>query len=141
MNSNKNFPENKQLFRRVKELNLPSGKYTLFGSAPICVRGLKDCSHDIDIIVTEDIWNIYLKKDGWKLKRMDHGSEYLWNNYIELWKDWRPGIWDIEKLIKEAEIIDGLPFVKLEYVIQWKKLLGREKDLHDIELIEKYLAK
>jgi hypothetical protein len=31
--------------------------------------------------------------------------------------------------------------VKLEYVIQWKKLLGRGKDLEDIELIKKYLEK
>jgi hypothetical protein len=87
---------NKKLFQRVKELGLPAREYALFGSAPICVRGLKDCSHDIDIIVTEDIWNDYLKKEGWELKRMDYGSEYLWNNYIELWKDWKPGTWDIK---------------------------------------------
>lgn len=125
----------------MRELGLPFGKYALFGSAPLCVRGLKDCSHDIDIIVTEDVWNEYLKKENWKLKRMNHGSEFLWNNYIELWKDWKPGVWDIEKLIKEVEIIDGLPFVKLKYVVKWKKLLGREKDSRDIELIENYLGK
>jgi len=42
-------------------------------------------------------------------------------------------------LIDGAEIIDGLPFVKLERVLAWKKLNTREKDLKDIEVIEKFL--
>lgn len=130
--------ENRNLFQKVKELKLPQGKYALFGSAPMCIRGLKDCSHDLDLIVTEDIWNEY-RKSGWEIKRMDHGSEYLWRDDIELWKDWKPGIWDISKLIREAEIIDGLPFIKLETVIEWKRLCGREKDLQHIEIIEKFL--
>jgi len=52
---------------------------------------------------------------------------------------WRAG--DIKKLIAEAEIIDDLPFVKLEDVLKWKKLCNRgEKDKRDIELIENYLS-
>ena len=128
---------NNKLFQRVKELKLPMGKYVLFGSAPLGIRGLKDC-HDIDIVVTEDLWNEY-KNKGWKIKIMPHGGQYLKNNEIELWKDWKPGQWDIERLIKEAEIISELPFVKLEYIIEWKKLNGREKDLKDIEVAEQFL--
>ena len=48
-------------------------------------------------------------------------------------------MWDIKQLIKEAEIIDSLPFVKLKYVIEWKKQNNRKKDLKDIETIEKFL--
>jgi hypothetical protein len=129
---------NKDLFQRVKDLKLPIGKYALFGSAPLGIRGLKDC-HDIDIIVTEDLWNEYTNK-GWELRTMLHGSQYFWNNEIELWKDWQPGKWNIGQLIGDAEIIDGLPFVKLERVLEWKKLRAREKDLKDIETIEKLSA-
>lgn len=128
---------NNELFQRVKGLKLPEGKYALFGSAPMCIRGWKDCSHDLDVIVTEDVWNEYLGKKGWEVRKMHHGSEYLWNNDIELWKDWKPGTWSIEKLIQEAEIIEELPFVRLERVVEWKRLNGREKDLKDIEIIEK----
>ncbi len=42
---------NKELFKKVKNLNLPIGDYALFGSAPMGIRGLREC-HDIDIIVT-----------------------------------------------------------------------------------------
>ncbi len=128
--------DNQDLFQKVKDLKLPIGKYALFGSAPLGIRGLKDC-RDIDIIVTEELWNKY--KKNWEMKSMPHGSQYLCQGEIELWKDWKPGQWDIDKMISEAEIIDGLPFVKLEKVLEAKRLSKREKDLLDIESVEKFL--
>ena len=128
---------NQDLFQKVKDLNLPFGKYALFGSAPMGVRGLKEC-HDIDIIVTEDLWNEF-KIKNWEEKTAPSGSQYLCKGEIELWKDWRPGEWDILELIAEAEIIDDLPFVKLERVMEWKKISAREKDLIDVKTIEDFL--
>ena len=128
---------NLDLFQRVKTLKLPIGKYALFGSAPLGIRGLRDC-HDIDIIATNDLWD-ECKSGSWEIKTLPDGNQYLWNDGIELWKDWKPGPWDIEALIQEAEMILGLPFVKLEQVLRWKKLLAMEKDLEDIALIEKFL--
>lgn len=125
------------MFQRVKALKLPIGQYALFGSAPLGIRGLRDC-HDIDIIATKDLWEEY-KNKGWEVKTMPHGSQYLWNDGVELWKDWKPGQWDIKQLIREAEIIDELPFVKLKRVMEWKRLRVREKDLKDIEMIERFL--
>jgi hypothetical protein len=67
------------------------------------------------------------------------GDDYLENGEIELWKNWRPGEWDVQKLIDEAEIIDGLPFASLESVVTWKRMSAREKDLKDVEVIENFL--
>lgn len=131
---------NKELFQKVKELNLPIGEYALFGSAPMGVRGLREC-HDIDIIVTEKLWNDYKNKSEWKLIEIREDNNYfegLRNDDIELWRDWWPG-WNVDKLIQEAEIIDGLSFVKLGEVIKWKRFRAREKDLKDVEIIEKFL--
>lgn len=133
---------NNELFKKVKDLYLPIGEYALFGSVPMGVRGLREC-HDIDIIVTEKLWNEYRDKYGWSLVKTQHENKYsdgLRNNDIEMWKDWWPK-WDIKKLIQGAEIIDGLPFVKLEEVLKWKKHIAREKDLKDVKIIEKFLAK
>lgn len=130
---------NKDLFQRAKDLKLPIGKYALFGGAPICVRGLREC-RDIDIVVAEDLWNELKSKPEWKIKTTDKGDECLENGEIELWKNWRPENWDITKLIEEAEIINDLPFVKLERVLEWKKMNAREKDLKDVEIIEKFMS-
>ncbi|MAF20075.1 MAG: hypothetical protein CMI55_00125 [Parcubacteria group bacterium] len=132
----------KELFNRLKQLNLPKGKYAVFGSAPMCIRGLREC-RDLDVIVTEDLFNEYSKKEGWETKKTEK-SVYLDNNGIEFWKDWGPdwapeGQWDIQTLIDEAEIIDGLPIVRLKEVLKWKSVLRREKDLKDLKLIEGYL--
>jgi hypothetical protein len=48
-------------------------------------------------------------------------------------------IGDTNKLIKEADIIGGFPFIKLEEPAKFKKELGRPKDLKDIKLINDYL--
>lgn len=131
-----------QLLNNVRELNLPKGKYALCGSAPIVVKGIREATHDIDIIVTTDVWEEYDGKEGW-VKKPSNASEYLEREgkNIELWRDWAPGEWNVEKLIKDAEIIDGLPYVQLDDILKWKKLHGRPKDLEDVRLIEEYLSK
>ncbi len=132
-----------KLLERVKSLNLPKGQYALFGSAPILVRGLRDATHDIDIIVKKDVWDEYAKKENWKVKSGPSGDNYLgWEGEdIELWNSWRPGEWDIEKIINDAEIINGISYVRLETTLEWKKQNGREKDLKDAKLIEDHLSK
>lgn len=132
--------DNKELFDQVKKLNLPIGKYALFGSAPMAIREIRDC-RDIDVIVTQDLWDECSKKPEYKLTRDENGLDCLVSGNVELWNVWSPGEWDLNKIINEAEVIDGLPFVKLEYVVAWKKIYNREKDLNDIKLINDYLEK
>lgn len=131
--------KNKNLFEEVKKINLPLGEFALFGSAPLGIRGLKEC-HDIDIIVTEDVYDFYKNKEKWAIKKMeDEDVEYLRRGNVELWSSWGPGDWNIKELIAEAEEIDGLPFVRIERVLEWKKINGREKDKEDIRRIERFL--
>ncbi len=110
-----------------------------FGSAPMGVRELKEC-RDADIIVMEDLWNEYRSKLDWQYHKAESGNESLSKGSIELWRDWRPWFPDVSALIADAEIVDGLPFVRLERVLEWKKAYGREKDLKDVAAIENYLA-
>jgi hypothetical protein len=129
---------NQELFQRVKELNLPIGEYAIFGSGPMGIRNLREM-HDIDLIVSDRIFNEYSNKQEWRIKEIYGYRDWLKNDNleIEMGRDWHEG-WDVEGMIREAEIIDGLPFVKLEYLIKWKSFFGREKDLKDVELIKKY---
>jgi len=45
-----------------------------------------------------------------------------------------------DEQIAKADIIDGHRYVNLDMITVFKKALGREKDLNDLELIKKYLA-
>ncbi|MFH1129347.1 MAG: hypothetical protein V1686_01265 [Patescibacteria group bacterium] len=128
----------KDLLEKLKELNLPKGKFAIFGSGPMGPKGLRD-PRDLDIIVTEDIFSDFKKRPDFKLGQKKSDNEYLEKDGIEIYTNWNLEDWDINKLINEAEIIDNLPFVRIEEVLRWKRAYNREKDIKDIELIENYL--
>jgi hypothetical protein len=125
---------------KVKRLNFPMGQYALFGSTPMAAHGIRE-AHDIDIVVSHELYG-ELEKQGWNKKVLPSGTKILVKDDIEAFDGWnyldsyRP---DTATLIREANIIDGIPVVKLKEVLVWKKAFGREKDLRDAELIEKFM--
>jgi len=128
-----------KFLQKLKKLNLPKGKYVIFGSGPMCVRGLRKCD-DLDVIVTEDIYNDLKSRSDFKIgHRKESGNEFLEKDGIEIYQNWYPDDWHVKNLIQEAEIIDGFPFVKLEEVLKWKMIKRRDKDIEDIKLIKEYL--
>lgn len=128
---------NQKLFSTFKSLNLPKDKYVIFGSGSMLIRNLKD-GHDLDILVTHDLFEEYKNKEGWKLKPCNQDF-YLSKDGMELWETWRPGEWDTMKLIEDAEHIDGMAFVPLTTTLKWKEMNGREKDLEHAKIIKEYL--
>ena len=135
-----NFDEIK---RKVKELNLPIGKYALFGSVPMAVHGIRE-SKDIDLIVMPELFAMLEATGAWKEETSPNGRKRLAKDDFDMYEGW----WssdsyrrDVSKLIAGAEILDGVPVVKLEEVLVWKKAFAREKDLKDVKLIEEFLGK
>ncbi len=129
------------LFDELKKLGLPEGDWAVFGSGPMWVRGIRE-SEDIDIIARGAAWE-WTKTHGKTGIKESSGLEYVQfaNDSIEVYRAWYPGEWDIDQLIDTAEVVGGVPFVGLDHVIAWKKIMGREKDAKDLVLIEKYLKK
>lgn len=128
---------------RIKSLNLPIGKYIVFGSSVMEVHGIRK-ARDVDVIVDKDVYE-ELKRRGWKrhwfFKRVltckalkKDGNEAY--SHIK-WKNYRV---ENAELFKNAEVIDGVPFMELKEYLRYKKCLPREKDKKDVELIEAYLA-
>jgi len=116
----------------LKKLRMPKDKFAVFGSGPMAIRNLRKAK-DIDIIiVSRGLWNKLKKKHP-------SAGKSIKLKHIEIFKDWLPWIRNSEKLIKDADIINGIRFVKLEYVLKWKKAMNRPKDRKDVSLIEKYL--
>lgn len=130
----------KELINQVKKLNLPKGKYIVFGSGPLAIYGIRE-SRDIDILALPEVFE-QLKKDGWEETTWTNDTRVVIKDNVEVWTSWDFGGYnpDPQELINKAEVIDGIPIASLEEVLAWKKAWGREKDLLDIKLIEKYLA-
>ena len=124
-------------FNELKTLDLPKDKFAIFGSGPMAIREIRE-SHDIDIIVKYDLWEKLRHKYSTALHQ---NPTCLKIGNIEIFKDWPPLSGRIDEIIDSAETISGFPFVKLKYVVEWKTHFGREKDLKDIELINKYSSR
>lgn len=126
---------------RVRELDLPKDSYAVFGSGPLAIRGIRE-AHDIDLVITPELFKELTKREEWTPGELrDHHRLLKHNNGdVELFDSWAPGSWDVYELIRDADEIDGVPYVKLDSVIEWKTLRGTEKDKRDIELIKAFLA-
>lgn len=135
--------ENKKfdIFEKVKELNLPFGKYVVVGSGILDALKIRPAS-DIDITVTKDLHE-KLKKDSTWRKEKHYGKIFLQKDIFTIipqldWEDYKT---TSEEAINSAQIIEGIPFMNLEELLKFKKALNREKDMKDIKLLEEMLNK
>lgn len=124
-----------KLLQKLEKLNLPKDKFVVFGSAVLAAHGIRG-ARDLDLVVTRDLFDKLTEK--FPLDNLEDGSPRILIDEIEIMRD--PGFgFDTEEWIKNADVIDGVRFVRLEDLMEWKKKMGREKDLKDIKLIEDYL--
>ncbi len=126
---------------RVKELKLPDGEFMVCGSAIMDIFDIRK-AQDIDILVSPKLFNMLEKTQGWKKSdeypmTLEHPRgiadakqtlNYMQENY------------SLQEALPLAIIIDGIPFMGFEMLLNAKRQLAREKDLVDIDLIKKYLA-
>ena len=127
------------LFDRVKKLNLPVSDFAIFGSGPLIVRGIIPASNDLDIICRGQAWE-RVKAIG----ELEYLSKYdvtvvtMCDGRLTFGTRWAIGEFDTDELIDGAEEIDGLPFVRLEHVKNYKEISKRPKDLRHIEALKAY---
>lgn len=127
------------IVRKVKELNLPDGGYVVIGSSVMDVLGIREAI-DIDLVVSPEVYEKLRQEEGWEEKFL-YGMNYLIKDEYEVWLSWdnennEPNLKD---LLNGAHIIEGMSFVDIKRLLDWKKRKGRDKDLIDVGLIEKYL--
>src|SRR3989344_3939178 len=104
------------IFDRVKKFNLPMGEYAVFGSSLLDVWGIRK-ANDLDIIATPELYN-HLKEEGWE-EQQAHGFKMLVKddaNVSTVQDKPTDGSYcpDRLQLIKDAVVINGVPFVRVE---------------------------
>jgi hypothetical protein len=126
-----------RLWFEVRALNLPHHDYVIFGSGPLVAHGLIDHVRDIDIVARGEAWEKasslappVLAPHGDRVIHLRGGDIEIFDGFFNF---------DAHQLINAAMLIEGLPFGCLSHVLRYKELLGRDKDLEHIRIIEAYL--
>lgn len=139
---NKRPPEVNVLFKLLKKVlkdnRFSPNKYAVFGSGPMGIRGLH-VINDVDVIVTKDQFEAIAARHGWEPH--EHGIRriMLYGDKIEILDGWHPMIAPLDELIAKAEIINGLRFVRLDRVLEWKMKRRKPKDTEHIRKICAYM--
>lgn len=118
----------------LDHLKLPKDQYLIWGSGPLAIRGLR-AAQDIDLVVSKPLWKDLSQSypvSGPKKNRINIGELDIWSDLLNLSDR-------IEEVIQDSDIIEGYPFMKLSYTVEWKTHWNSAKDPKDIALIEKYL--
>lgn len=125
----------------LEKIGLSKKDYIIWGSAPLIIRGLKETSDDLDILIRKEVWNKLKEKYPTENRQVGNiENEFIVINNIDI--TYRVvGLWEeIDELFLKADQKNGYYIFSLEDTIIWKKGTGREKDLKDIEKISRYLS-
>ena len=116
---------------RFKELGFSAEDCWVQTGAAMLMHGLREQTHDIDMGCTTELAN-KIAESGAPYELLPDGrKKFVIGGDVEVSENWERGT---------VTVIDGVPVVSLKDVIRCKKRLGREKDLIDIERIEKHLS-
>jgi hypothetical protein len=151
--------ERSRIHRIMDELSLPEGQFVLSGSAVLILHGIQRSRPmgDLDVFLATRPWMemaIGTLTGGWRIWTTDPTDPvrrcdppYLVKevcglevNIFHAWR--RRGIGDLDPnvMIRNAELVRGLPCNPLEFMLDWKLEVGRDKDLEDIRLLRDHLA-
>ncbi|MDH6126906.1 hypothetical protein [Kitasatospora sp. GP82] len=123
------------LFAALHTLQLPPCDYVVCGSAVLFARGLRARIGDLDVLARGQAWRIATTLARPVRPPSGHGwAVYHPAAAIEIVDRWTPG-WPTDRLIQDADLIDGIPFMRLGDVLRWKEAARRPKDLPDIAAI------
>jgi hypothetical protein len=125
------------LFDRLRQLDLPPQDYAIFGSGPLVVRHIIPSCHDLDVLCRREAWEIVKRRGALKyLPEYDVTVASLCDGAITFGTKWGIGNFDVNELIDTAEIIDSLPFVRLDHVVAYKIIRSSANDLLHLQALE-----
>jgi hypothetical protein len=128
-------------FQLLRDLHLPVCDYVIFGSAPMYAHGLRQEIADLDIVARGRAWQIITLLGEPKIAPSGNGNMVeLHGGLLQIFDQWITPDWDINKIIDEAEYIDGLPFAQLSEVLCSKSQSNRPKDQEDLHILRTYCS-
>ncbi|SEG87227.1 hypothetical protein SAMN04489712_12093 [Thermomonospora echinospora] len=124
-----------ELFEILEDLGLPQEDYVVAGSAPLLVHGLRESINDVDVVARGAAWAAAAARGRVESAPYDRvRAVFLHGGEVEVLDGWFPETlgWKVDRLIDEADVVDGFRFLSVERTLEWKELLGRDKDDADL---------
>ena len=116
------------MLHRLEELSFPKTEYLVITGGAMVLYGFRPQTHDIDLGCTTALAD-KLEREGYPVSRTADGCRKIaYADDVEIFENWLEGT---------VELVDGVPVVSVDGLIEMKRKLGREKDLADIALMEK----
>ena len=112
----------------LRPLDLGSGDHAIFGSGPLLVRGIITEVSDIDILARGPAWDCALSL-GDLVLLPEHNTQVvaLHEGLVTIGRSWAIGAINVDSAIDTAEVIRGMPWVSLEFVVEYKRVAGRRQ--------------
>lgn len=133
---------NKQeLLNEIQKLEFPNTDFIIVGGGALAIRNLRETS-DLDIVVTAELFEKLKNDNKWSYTIRPNGKPKLYKDFVEVYLDVNTDDFqrNTSQLFEHADIFNQIQFISLQTLMQLKQSYRREKDLHDIELIQTYLA-
>ena len=119
-----------ELLNLLESLKLDPNEYWLIAGAAMVFYGFRKETRDLDLGCTSKLADD-LEAKGYPTEIMPDGTRKVCPAPdIEIFENWS---------YDQVEIIDGIPVISVSGLITMKKIIGREKDIKDIQLIESCL--
>ena len=117
-----------ELIKLIENLNLPKDEYYILSSGVLVLYGLRDLAGDLDLCVSEELFNSL--KEKYNIKEEDKNScgFYKLNDLVEVVVE--------NKKNFTRDFKDGYPVETLERILKFKKKVNRPKDQRDIIKLE-----
>ena len=122
----------KEIIDVLKSYNFDNSKYLVISGAAMVLYGIKGTTNDIDIAITKDYYDYLLNNYKCNFDGLNKQGNpcYLIDDCI----NFGPNYYSDNKVI-----IDNIPVQSIKELLELKKYLNRDKDIIDIEKIEKYM--
>ena len=125
-----------EIFHELAALELPPDDYVIFGSGPLIIRGVIETTNDLDVVCRGAAWNAVCRlAPPRRVVPWNVDVVSLCEGRLTFGTEWAIGSVDPNELIDTAEMLEGLPFARLDFVVAYKRALGRPKDLEHLKLL------
>lgn len=129
------------VIKQLLSVGMPAKDFAVFCSGPMFAHGFYDLPHDVDVLARGQAWEKAREHHRLSLSVMGDEEVKLFGGKVEIFRELPFEGFDVDKLIDEADVIEGIRWVKLDELIRIKEKMGREKDKEHVRMIREYLEK